>query len=84
MVSCDVAADNLQLMFHSDLPDQVAHTYRDLPGQRLFAVFCDPHKMHLQVALRVRSQPVVPHSTTLHEPFLRLKARGFHHPRRGH
>ena len=35
--------------------------------------------MHLEVALRVRSQSVVSHSTTLHEPFLRLKARGFHH-----
>jgi len=74
MVSCDLAGDNLQLMFHTDLPAQVAHTYRDLPGQHLLAVFWDPHEMHLQVALRARSQAVVSHSTTVHEPLLRLKA----------
>jgi hypothetical protein len=40
--------------------------------------------VYLEVALRVRSQPVVSHATKLHDPFLRLKARGFHHPRWGH
>src|SRR5581483_1267509 len=40
--------------------------------------------MDLQVALRVRTQSVTSHATTLHHTLLRLKARGFHHPRWGH
>jgi hypothetical protein len=63
VVARDLTRDNLQLMLHSNLPNQVAHSNRDLPGQHLFPVFRDPHEMYLEVALRVRSQSVVAHST---------------------
>ena len=37
-----------------------------------------------EVRFRVRSMAIPPHATTLPRPSLRLKARGFDHPRRGH
>src|SRR5665213_1256703 len=84
VVSCDLARDNLQLMFRGDLPNKVAHTKCDLPDQHLFAVFWDSYEMYLQAAVLVGSPAVVSHSTTLNDPLLSLKARASHHPRRGH
>src|SRR5262249_1018997 len=65
------------LVLHRDLPDQVAHTKRHLPRQHRLAIFRDPHQMHLQIVLRVRSQLVPFHATTLHDPILRLQGEGF-------
>ena len=84
VIACDLAGNNLQFVFRRDLPYQVAHTNRDFPSQHRLPILRDPHQVHLQVALRVRSQSVMSHATTLYEILLRLKARGFHHPRRGH
>ena len=76
VIACDLARNDLQLMLGRDLPYQVAHTNRDLPSQYWLPVFRNPHQVHLQVALRVRSQPIMSHANTLHETLLRLKARG--------
>ena len=84
MVSRDLAGYHLQLMFHRYLPYHVAHTNRDLPRKHRLAVLRYPHQMNLKVALRVRSYSVMSHATKLHENLLRLKARGFNHPRWGH
>jgi hypothetical protein len=40
--------------------------------------------MNLKIVLGVRAYSIPFHTTILHETFLRLKARGFHHPRGGH
>jgi hypothetical protein len=40
--------------------------------------------VNLEIVLRVRAYPISFHATILHEISLRLKARDFHHPRRGH
>jgi hypothetical protein len=52
--------------------------------QHRLPILRNPDDMHLKVRLRVRSQPVVSHATKLHGPCLRLKTRGFHHPRSRH
>jgi hypothetical protein len=46
--------------------------------------FAERLQMHLQIVLGVRPKTIVPHPTMLTNPSLRLKARGFDHPRRGH
>ena len=84
VIACDLARNDLQFMLRRDLPYQVAHPNRDFPSQHWLSVFRNPHEVHLQVALRVRSQPIMSHANTLHEILLRLKARGFNHPRWGH
>jgi hypothetical protein len=38
----------------------------------------------LEIACRVRAQAIFWHAPIRPHPSLRLKARGFHHPRRGH
>jgi hypothetical protein len=65
------------LMFHRDLPNQVAHTKRHLPRQHCLPVFRDPYQMYLQIVLRVRAQLVPFHAITLHDPILRLQGEGF-------
>jgi len=84
MVACYLPGHNLQFMFCRNLPQQIAHTKRYLTRQHCLSILWYPHQMDFQVRLRVRSQPVMPHATTLHQILLRLKARGFHHPRWGH
>jgi hypothetical protein len=84
MVARDLAGNDRQLMFHRNLSNQVARTNRDFTHKHRLPVLRYPHQVNLEVALRVRSQAVASHATTLHETFLRLKARGFHHPRWGH
>jgi hypothetical protein len=84
MVACHFPADDLKLMLRSNAAYQVAHTNCHLSVQHRLTVLGNPNDVHLEVRLRVRSQPVVSHATKLHGPWLRLKARGFHHPRWGH
>ena len=84
MVARDLPRDNLQLMLAGNLPHQVAHPKREIPRQHGLPILRNEHHVDLEVALRVRSQSVVPHATKLHGPSLRLKARGFHHPRWGY
>jgi hypothetical protein len=62
------------------LAQKVAHPNRDLARQHRLAILRHKNQMHLQVALRVRSQSVMSRATTLHQILLRLKARGFRHP----
>ena len=47
-------------------------------------IFRDPHQVNFEVRFRVRSMAIPAHATTLPRSSLRLKARGFDHPRRGH
>jgi hypothetical protein len=47
VVACDLAAQYADLVFHGNLPYQVAHTKRDLPRQYFFPVFGDPYKEYL-------------------------------------
>ena len=61
---------------------QLRNRYRT--DEHLFTIFRYPDDVRFQVRFRVRSVPVVTHATTLPRPSLRLKARGFHHPRKGH
>ena len=84
VVACNLTRDNVQLMFHRDLTNEVAHTNHYRTDEHLFTIFRYPDDGRFQVRFRVRSVLVVTHATTLPRPFLRLKARGFHHPRKGH
>ena len=84
MVARHFAAQNLQIMLHSDLAYQVAHTNRYRPYQYLLTIFGHPHQVDFKIVFCVRAYSVTFHATILHEFSLRLKARGFHHPRRRH
>ena len=84
MVASNLPRNNLDLMFHGNLPDQVAHTYRHRPNQYLLTVFRNPYQVNFNIVCRVRAFTVPSHATILHDSSLRLKARGFHHPRWGH
>ena len=84
MVASNLARQYLQLMLHRNLADQVAHTYCHWPNQYLLTIFRNPDQVNLQIVGRVRAFTISLHATILHEFSLRLKARGFHHPRRRH
>lgn len=77
VVASDFSGQYRYFVLHGDLPDQVAHTNRNLAGQYFLAIFRDPYQMNLQVMLRVRSQLISLHATTLHHPILRLQGEGF-------
>jgi hypothetical protein len=47
MVARYFATNNLQLVFHRDLPYQVALTNGDVSGQNRLTVFGDPYQMDL-------------------------------------
>lgn len=64
VVAGHFATYNLQLMFHHDLPDQVAHTNSHISRQHCLAVFRDPYQMHFQICGRVRAMPISSHATT--------------------
>jgi hypothetical protein len=63
---------------------QVAHTNGHRPYKYFLAILRYPYQMNLKIVLGVRAYSIPFHTTILHETFLRLKARGFHHPRGGH
>ena len=84
MVASNLLRQYLDLVLHSNLADQVAHTYCHRPSQYVFTVFRNPDQVNLQIVGRVRAYTISSHATILHEFSLRLKARGFHHPRRRH
>ena len=84
VVACNLTRNYVQLMFHRDLTNQIAHTNRYWTDQHLFTIFRYPNDVRFQVRFRVRSVPVVTHATTIPRPYLRLKARGFDHPRKRH
>ena len=83
MVASNLPRNYLDLMFHGNLPDQVAHTYCHRPNQYLLTVFRNPYQVNFNIVGRVRAFTVPSHATILHDSSLRLKARGFHHPRGG-
>jgi hypothetical protein len=84
VVACNFPRNDVQLVFHRNLTNKVAHTNRYRTHEHLFAIFRYPDQVDFQVRFRVRSVSVVAHATTLPRSSLRLKARGFHHPRKGH
>ena len=84
VVACHLSRQNHQLVLHRYLADQIAHTNCHLSSQHALPVFRDPDQVDFEVRFRVRSMAIPPHATTLPRPSLRLKARGFDHPRRGH
>ena len=84
MVASNLPRQDMDLMFHSNLPDQVAHPYGHWPNQYSFAIFRNPDQVNFKIVGRVRAFTIPSHATILHDSSLRLKARGFHHPRDGH
>jgi hypothetical protein len=60
---------NCEFVLHGNLPNQVAHTKRHLPGQHCLSVFRDPYQMYFQIVLRVRAQLVPFHAITLTRPY---------------
>ena len=83
MVACHFPTEDVEFVLARHPAYNVAHTNRDVPSEHRLPIFRNPDDVDFQVALRVRSQPIVPHAPKLHGPWLRLKTRGFHHPRRG-
>src|SRR5262245_32021332 len=81
MIVCHFPAEDLELMLRADAPYNVAHTKGNVPLEHGLPILGDPDHVHFEVRLRVHSQSIVSHTIKLHEPFLRLKTRGFHHPR---
>jgi len=71
-------------MLHSNLAYQVAHTNGYRPYKYFFAILWYPYQVNFKIVFCVRAYLVPFHTTILHETSLRLKARGFHHPRTGH
>jgi hypothetical protein len=69
-------------MLHSNLAYQVAHTDSHWPYQYLLAILWYPYQVDLQIIFRMPASSIPSHAIILHEFPLRLKARGFHHPRR--
>jgi hypothetical protein len=62
--ACYLAGQDLQFVFRRHLAQEIAHTKSDFTGQDRFTILRHPHQMHLEVALRVRAQPVMSHATT--------------------
>ena len=84
MVASHLSRQNLHIMLHHYLANQVAHVYCHRPHQYLLLIFRNPDQVDFHIVLRVRAFPVSSHATILHESSLRLKAKGFHHPRGRH
>ena len=84
MVACYLPRHYLQVMLHSNLANQVTHTHSHRPNQYLSTIFWNPNHVYFKIVFCVRTLPITSHATILHEFALRLKARGFHHPRWGH
>jgi hypothetical protein len=55
VVACDFPGQDGYFVFHGYLPYDVAHTKRHLASEYLFPIFRDPHKVYLEVVLRVRA-----------------------------
>jgi hypothetical protein len=47
MVACDLARNDVQLLFHGDLPEQIAHTKSYGSDQDRLTVFGYPDQMDL-------------------------------------
>ncbi len=75
---------DVHFVLHRDLSEKIAHTNCYWTDKHLLPVLRYPHEVHFQVRFRVRTVSVPPHATTIPRASLRLKARGFNHPRRGH
>lgn len=60
-------------MFRGHAAYDVAHANSDVPSEHRLPIFRNPDQVDLQVALRVRSQPVVSHATKLQGSWVRLK-----------
>ena len=84
VVACDLPRDDAELMFHGNLSEEVAHTNGHRADEDGLTVLRHPDEVDLEIVLRVRAEAILAHATTLPHPSLRLKARGFHHPRGGH
>lgn len=81
MVTCRYPAEDLQLMFGRDTADHAAHANRAFSCEDRLPVHRNPHYMHFELRLRVRSQPIVSHEPRLQKSWFRQKAIGFHYPR---
>lgn len=84
LVACHLARENLQFMLERDLADEIAHTSGHRPHEQRLPILGNPDHVDLEIEFRVRTQAIFWHAPILPHPSLRLKARGFHHPRRGH
>ncbi len=84
VIACRFARKDVQLVLGQDLPAQVAPTNRRWPHEHLFPILWYSYQVRLQVELRLPSVSALPRATPLPPPSLRLKARGFHQPRKRH
>lgn len=84
MVACDLPRDDLEFPLHRNLADEVADAEGHRPHRNWLQVLRDPDQMDFAVQSGVRADPVLSHATILPHPSLRLKARGFDHPRKGY
>jgi hypothetical protein len=64
-------------VLHGYLPNKVAHTNCNLPGQHPLTVFGYPKKVHFQIVFRVRAQLITFHAPTLHDPKARLQGADY-------
>ncbi len=64
------------LVFMCDLPDEVAHTNRDISRQYLPSIFWNPNQMYLQIVVRVRAHLVSFHGTTFTRSYSSPARRG--------
>ena len=74
VVACNLTRDNVQLMFHRNLTNEIAHTNRYRTDQHLFTIFRYPDDVRFKVRFRVRSVPIATHTTTT---FSSPKGEGF-------
>ena len=84
MVACDLPREDLEFTLHGNLANEIAQPEGDRPDEDRFPVLRDPDQVDLAVESGVRADPVLSHAPILPHPSLRLKARGFHHPRMRH
>lgn len=80
MICRNFAGNYVQLMLHRYLPQNITCSYRHRTDQHPLSVLRDPYQMNLQIRLCMCPKPISSHCDII-QSLLRLKARGFHHPR---
>ncbi len=80
MINRNLPGNDIQLMLHRYTPQNISHPYRHRTYQDPLSVLWNPYQMHLQISLCMGSKTISSHRDII-QSLLRLKARGFHHPR---
>ena len=80
MIGRNLTRDDLQLVLHGNLPQQIANSYGNLPRQHPLAVLGAPHQVNFEVVLRVTAQALSSHNATS-LTFPSPKGEGFESPK---